>query len=215
MGVIPYPSFCLLENTMKKILLTFLFLLIAFPVYAFELLMFSNPHCGYCQAFLNEVAPGYDKTEYAKYLPLKIIQVNTKMPDWIAEAMSDGRLGGIRVAPTFVIWDNSGIHDRGKEIARLEGYPGKEIFYESIRIFIENTEKIVIEKPKGSLEPMDDSDNRGTPPEGVINSQDIMDHIYDTETEALKASKWLGCVGFHTHKMNGKLIFMPCEMVQR
>lgn len=197
---------------MKKILFTFLFLLVAFPVYAFELLMFSNLHCGYCQAFLNEVAPGYDKTEYAKYLPLKVIQVNTKIPDWVDKAMYDGRLASIRATPTFVIWDNSGIYDRGKEIARLEGYPGKEIFYESIGIFIENTEKIVIEKPKGSLEPMDNSDNRGTPPEGVINSQDIRDHIYNTETEALKASKWLGCDGFHTHKMNGKLIFMPCRM---
>tara|TARA_B100000959_G_scaffold271081_1_gene318799 strand:- start:990 stop:1631 length:642 start_codon:yes stop_codon:yes gene_type:complete len=212
MGVIPYPSFFLLENTMKKILLTFLFLLIAFPVYAFELLMFSNPHCSYCQAFLNEVAPGYDKTEYAKYLPLKIIQVNTKMPDWIAEAMSNGRLGGIRATPTFVIWDNSGTYDRGKEIARLEGYPGKEIFYESIGIFIENTEKIVIEKPKSSSD-------RGTPPKklekfpnGVYNSQDIMDHIYDTETEAQTAANWLGCEGTHTHMIKGEKIFMPCKM---
>tara|TARA_B100002003_G_scaffold4091_1_gene3786 strand:+ start:134 stop:721 length:588 start_codon:yes stop_codon:yes gene_type:complete len=194
---------------MKKILLTFLFLLIAFPVYAFELLMFSNPHCSYCQAFLNEVAPGYDKTEYAKYLPLKIIQVNTKMPDWIAEAMSDGRLAGIRVAPTFVIWDNSGIHDRGKEIARLEGYPGKEIFYESIRIFIENTEKIVIEKPNRPDNPHQKPEKF---PNGVYNSQDIMDHIYDTETEAQVAANWLGCEGTHTHMIKDEKIFMPCKM---
>jgi len=208
MGLVPIPLF-LLENTMKKILLTFLFLLIAFPVYAFELLMFSNPHCSYCQAFLNEVAPGYDKTEYAKYLPLKIIQVNTKMPDWIAEAMSNGRLGGIRATPTFVIWDNSGTYDRGKEIARLEGYPGKEIFYESIGIFIENTEKIVIEKPNRSDNPHQKPEKF---PNGVYNSQDIMDHIYDTETEAQTAANWLGCEGTHTHMIKGEKIFMPCKM---
>ena len=133
---------------MKKILLTFLFLLIAFPVYAFELLMFSNPHCGYCQAFLNEVAPGYDKTEYAKYLPLKIIQVNTKMPDWIAEAMSNGRLGGIRATPTFVIWDN----DHQYEIARLLGYINKERFYQDLDKFIDAMGQIELPSlhPEGS-----------------------------------------------------------------
>ena len=50
-------------------------------------------------------------------------------------------------------------------------------------------------------------------PNGVINSRDIMDHIYKTETEAQIAANWLGCRGVHTHNLPDKgLIFMPCEM---
>ena len=48
--------------------------------------------------------------------------------------------------------------------------------------------------------------------DGVFMSDDIMDHIYDTHEEAIKAALWFGCEGVHTHKMNGKLIWMPCRM---
>ena len=105
---------------MKKLLLACLFLLVALPVAAGELLMFSNPHCGFCQSFLNEVKPTYHKTEYAKYLPLKVINITEEMPKWIQTAMEERRLTPIRNTPTFVIWDNN------EEVARLVGYGGKE-----------------------------------------------------------------------------------------
>lgn len=47
---------------------------------------------------------------------------------------------------------------------------------------------------------------------GVIQSQDIRDHQYETMEEAIQAALWFGCDGFHTHKIKGKLIFMPCKM---
>lgn len=47
---------------------------------------------------------------------------------------------------------------------------------------------------------------------GVIQSEDIMDHQYDTVEEAIKAAEWFGCEGVHNHKMKGKLIWMPCRM---
>ena len=50
-------------------------------------------------------------------------------------------------------------------------------------------------------------------PNGVINSRDIMDHIYKTEKEAQIAAMWLGCRGVHSHNLPDKgLIWMPCEM---
>ena len=49
-------------------------------------------------------------------------------------------------------------------------------------------------------------------PNGVYKSQDIMDHIYDTETEAQTAANFLGCMGTHTHIIKGKKIWMPCHM---
>jgi len=48
--------------------------------------------------------------------------------------------------------------------------------------------------------------------DGVIQSQDIMDHQYETVEEAIKAAQWFGCEGVHNHKIKGKLIWMPCRM---
>ena len=48
--------------------------------------------------------------------------------------------------------------------------------------------------------------------DGVIQSQDIMDHQYETVEEAIKAAEWFGCEGVHNHKIKGKLIWMPCRM---
>jgi thiol-disulfide isomerase/thioredoxin len=178
---------------MKKILFTLLFLLVAFPVYAYELLMFSNPHCGYCQKFLSEVAPTYPDTEYSKILPLKVIHTNEKMPEWVGLAFEEKRLKSIVATPTFVIWDN-------KEIARLEGYGGKEVFYEVLSDFIQKNVK-EFDIPHESI----------NAPEGVINSKDIFAHTYQTSDEALKASDWLGCNGnIHFHKK--EQVWMPCSM---
>ena len=197
---------------MKRLIFVIVILLMTVPSYAYELLMFSNKQCSYCDNFLKEVKPGYGTTPYAEKLPLRVIETSGNPPKWFEDAFNANNIDAIEITPTFVIWDNSGTYDRGKEIARLEGYPGKEIFYESIGIFIENTEKIVIEKPKSSSD-------RGTPPKklekfpnGVYNSQDIMDHIYDTETEAQTAANWLGCEGTHTHTQKDKTIHMPCHM---
>lgn len=53
---------------------------------------------------------------------------------------------------------------------------------------------------------------RGKLPNGVVNSQDIRDHIYKSETMAEIAGLWLGCRGTHTHIINGETIWMPCHM---
>ena len=48
--------------------------------------------------------------------------------------------------------------------------------------------------------------------DGVIKSHDIMDHQYQTPEEAIKATEWFKCEGIHSHKINGKIIWMPCKM---
>ena len=111
---------------MKKLLLAFMFvLLMALPVQALELLMFSTNSCGFCRAFLEEVEPTYHDSEYAKHLPLNILDIDKPPPQWIIKAFDEFRLTPIDQTPTFVIWDD-------KELARLVGYVGKEKFYESI-----------------------------------------------------------------------------------
>ena len=87
-----------------------------------ELLMFNNKHCGYCNAFLEEVAIDYDNKE----LPLIIIDAYNQ-PDWFKEAYKEGRIKPIRGTPTFIIWNGR------KELARIIGYSSKESFYERLK----------------------------------------------------------------------------------
>ena len=104
----------------------------------------------------------------------------------------------------YYIWDNT-------EIARLEGYGGKELFYESIGLFVEENQKIIIKKPEGSRGPMDVWGGQNPPPEGVINSRDLFQHMYKTAEEALKASEWFGC-GDNIHYHKDEKVWMPCSM---
>ena len=117
---------------MKKLLLTLLFLLFAFPVSAkaLELLMAHNPNCHICQRFIEEVAIDYKESEQAKYLPLIIINVY-EQPQWFIEAYQENRIKNIRATPTFIIWNGR------KELSRLTGYRNREEFMTRINIFIE------------------------------------------------------------------------------
>ncbi len=117
---------------MKKLLLTLLFLLFAFPVSAkaLELLMAHNPGCHICEKFIEEVAVDYNDSEIAKRLPLVIISVY-EQPEWFKEAYRIGKIKPIRGTPTFIIWNGS--HDGGMEIARLVGYNNKSRFYSRLK----------------------------------------------------------------------------------
>jgi len=113
---------------MKKLLLTLLFLLFAFPASAkaLELLMAHNPGCHICEKFIKEVAVDYNDSEIAKKLPLIVISVY-EQPEWFKEAYRLRKIKPIRGTPTFIIWNGS--HEGGAEIARLVGYSNKSRFY--------------------------------------------------------------------------------------
>ena len=108
---------------MNKFLLTLVFVFFTLPVWALELLMFNSKYCGYCSAFMEEVAVDY---EY-KDLPLVIIDAHNQ-PDWFREAYAENRIKGIFGTPTFIIWNGR------KELARIIGYSGKEWFYNQLDI---------------------------------------------------------------------------------
>ena len=117
---------------MKKLLLTLLFLLFAFPVSAkaLELLMAHNPDCHICERFINEVAVDYNDTDIGKRIPLVIINVYDQ-PEWFKEAYRIRKIKPIRGTPTFIIWNGS--HEGGAEIARLVGYSNKSRFYSRLK----------------------------------------------------------------------------------
>ena len=122
---------------MKKVIFTLaLWFCLTSSAYAAEMLMFSMKSCGYCRAFLKEVAPTYANTEHAKLLPLRIISMDQKTaPKWFDDAYNKKRIDSIVGTPTFVIFSN------GTEVARLIGYQGKEKFYKDISKFIANNKK--------------------------------------------------------------------------
>ena len=99
---------------------------------AIELLMFHNKKCGYCMAFMEEVAVDY---EY-KDIPLVIIDAYNQ-PDWFKEAYAEGRIKPIRGTPTFIVWNGR------KELVRIVGYGSKTSFYNQLdEIFINVEDKI-------------------------------------------------------------------------
>jgi len=117
---------------MKKLLLTLLFLLFAFPVSAkaLELLMAHNPDCHICERFINEVAVDYNDTDVGKRIPLVIINVYDQ-PEWFKEAYRLRKIKPIRGTPTFIIWNGS--KEGGAEIGRLVGYHSKGRFYSRLK----------------------------------------------------------------------------------
>jgi len=182
---------------MKKLILALIFtLFISVPAYAYELLMFQLPSCSFCKKFLEEVAPEWDDTPYGKKLPLRVIDISGPPEDWFMKAFNENKIDGIQGTPTFIVWDGE------REIARTMGYTGKAKFYRMVDKFIRSNAELF-----GELDTILEKF-----PNGVYNSQDIMDHKYDTETEAQVAANFLGCQGTHSHIINGKKIWMPCEM---
>ena len=81
---------------MKKLFIAIAFvLLFASPSQAIELLMFSNPNCGYCQNFLKEVEPTYKDSPAGEVIPLRIISMDKPVPDWYVQAFKEKRIGKI------------------------------------------------------------------------------------------------------------------------
>ena len=214
---------------MKKFILAFaLFFTMTTSAVATELIMFSMASCGYCQAFLKEVAPTYADSDFAKLLPLRIISMDrVAAPKWYDEAYNARKIDGIAGTPTFVVFSN------GEEKARLIGYQGMQNFYDDMSNFIKSNRKYLEDTVGQNPIPYEEEtevdyksaliqedkkvmQHKGDKlPNGVINSRDILDHIYKTETEAEIAAMWLGCRGTHTHDLPDKgLIYMPCEMTE-
>jgi thioredoxin-related protein len=83
--------------------------------FAAELIVFSSKDCVVTQKFKREVAAEYRKTKGSQTFPLRLVNIGDGPVDVIlAEPVT--------MSPTFVFVD------KNKEIARITGYPGREIF---------------------------------------------------------------------------------------
>lgn len=96
------------------------------PAGAAELLMFDRKGCPWCAKWHAEIGvEGYARSPEARMAPLRIYLVGTPMPADVK------RLKPIIGTPTFVLMD------KGVEIDRFEGYPGKTVFYGRLQLALD------------------------------------------------------------------------------
>ncbi len=90
--------------------------LLPHPAEAAELVMFESRSCVICQRFHREIGPDYQSSPGAKVFPLRRVDIDT---DKIRVKLERP----VTMTPTFVFVD------KGAEMARFVGYPGREPFF--------------------------------------------------------------------------------------
>jgi hypothetical protein len=83
---------------------------------AAELVMFRRDGCSWCAKWDREIGPIYPKTEFSRRAPLRPIDLDRDRDAAIVHLP-------IRYTPTFVLAED------GKELGRIEGYPGDVFFW--------------------------------------------------------------------------------------
>ncbi|WP_339764762.1 hypothetical protein [uncultured Sulfitobacter sp.] len=82
-----------------------------------SLIMVEEKGCVWCARWNEEIAPIYPKTQAGKTAPLRRIDIKAETPSDLSFKRS------LRFTPTFVLMVD------GKEISRIEGYPGEDFFW--------------------------------------------------------------------------------------
>lgn len=84
---------------------------------ASELVMFDQAGCIYCQRWERDIGTIYAKTDEAKKLPLRRINIRDQNKSGITLASP------VHYTPTFVVIDN------GREVGRITGYSSDDSFW--------------------------------------------------------------------------------------
>lgn len=84
---------------------------------AAELVMVEEAGCMWCAAWNKDISHIYPKTREGKFAPLRRIDIHDPLPDDLTFERS------LAFTPTFVLIDE------GREVARIEGYPGEDFFW--------------------------------------------------------------------------------------
>ena len=111
------------------LLLTLLLLSPAEQADALELVMVEQAGCAWCARWNAEVAPIYPLTEEGKAAPLRRIDLFAPVPEDLTLDSPP------RFTPTFIL-----VEEDGREIGRIEGYPGEEFFWPLLGELLEREE---------------------------------------------------------------------------
>ena len=84
---------------------------------AAELVMYRRDGCPWCARWDREIGPIYPRTELSRRAPLRMVNLDGDR-DHSVDLRSP-----VIYTPTFVLVE------AGREVARLEGYPGEDFFW--------------------------------------------------------------------------------------
>ncbi|MBV2360335.1 thioredoxin family protein [Thalassococcus sp. CAU 1522] len=82
-----------------------------------RLVMVDQPGCVYCELWDRQIAPAYSKTAEGQFAPLWRVDIADGAPEGVAYARR------VTFTPTFILIDE------GRELGRIEGYPGEDFFW--------------------------------------------------------------------------------------
>ncbi len=88
------------------------------------LLMAEEAGCYWCAKLNKEIADIYPKTAEGQAAPLQRYDLNSETPDVVFEKR-------VHFTPTFILVSE------GREIGRIEGYPGEDFFWGLLGMMIE------------------------------------------------------------------------------
>ncbi|MEM9472910.1 MAG: hypothetical protein AAGA00_13210 [Pseudomonadota bacterium] len=95
-------------------------------VNAASLVMFDRKGCPWCAKWHAEIgADVYNAGPEGRRAPLRVLDVDTPRPQHLHG------IGGIVGTPTFVLVEN------GREIDRMVGYPGKQVFFGKVQLMLD------------------------------------------------------------------------------
>lgn len=105
-----------------------------------SLLMFHNPSCVFCQAFMRDFVEEserkkYEDTVIGKKYPLIVLNLRVRPPQWVIDAFRDNKIERIKGTPTFVLWDGE------KQFGKIVGYGGRSSFVFEWSQLVEEFEK--------------------------------------------------------------------------
>ena len=92
-------------------------LMAALPARAGELVMVEEPGCIWCAQWNDEISVIYPKTAEGRAAPLRRVEIDS--PGMAALDLARP----VNFTPTFLLVEN------GRELARIEGYPGEDFFW--------------------------------------------------------------------------------------
>ncbi len=116
----------------RRFILGGMLALAARPVLAapgLRLMMVRRPGCVYCAQWDREIGPVYASRPEGRAAPLFMVDVDGPYPDGLA---LDRRPW---LTPSFIL-----LRD-GQEVARFEGYPGAERFFEVLRVMLDEARR--------------------------------------------------------------------------
>jgi hypothetical protein len=117
-GSLPNEGNTLLMHRLRMcVVLVMASILFAARADAFELLMFRRAGCPWCAAWDREIGPIYAKTDLGRRITIRLIDLDHGV------GMKFELESPVHFTPTFVLIDD------GREIGRIEGYPGEDFFW--------------------------------------------------------------------------------------